>query len=364
MSQELPPDSFSPSEEMQALRPARFEAMRIAAFWIVTVAGAWWFLGQLAAVMRPLLLAVFLTYVLMPFHNRLRRHLPDGFALISLAGLTALALVFVAFLMFVNFRALRDELPELRKSASQIQTDLFNIAKARFPERFTENLDGSTSLSEDIDPWLTSVTVSAINSAATGVVEALTAGLFLGFLLMESAKFPYRVRKAYPTSQSDHILQIAERINAAIISYMRAKVWASLALALPVWILLAACGVKFAFLWAMLTFLCNFIPYIGSVVAYTLPAAFGVLQLGLGTTAGIVAVGLLVIHVLTSTLVEPLILGNAVGISPLVILAALTIWGLLWGLPGMFLAVPLTVVLKIVCENIDATRPFARLLGD
>jgi AI-2 transport protein TqsA len=52
-----------------------------------------------------------------------------------------------------------------------------------------------------------------------------------------------------------------------------------------------------------------------------------------------------------------------VGLSPLVILAALSVWGLVWGLPGMFLAVPLTVVVKIVCENIEATRPVARLLS-
>jgi AI-2 transport protein TqsA len=75
------------------------------------------------------------------------------------------------------------------------------------------------------------------------------------------------------------------------------------------------------------------------------------------------AVLLAVWHGLSASVIEPMILGRAVGLSPLVILAALSVWGLLWGLPGMFLAVPLTVVLKIVFENIEATRPVARLLS-
>jgi len=69
-----------------------------------------------------------------------------------------------------------------------------------------------------------------------------------------------------------------------------------------------------------------------------------------------VAVLLLGVQIASATLIEPLLIGHAVGLSPLLILAALAVWGTLWGLPGMFLAVPLTVVLKIVLHNIEATR--------
>ena len=122
-------------------------------------------------------------------------------------------------------------------------------------------------------------------------------------------------------------------------------------------------GVKFSFLWAVLTFLCNFIPYVGSVVAYSLPVAFAFLQFDIGYRPVTVAVLVLLCHVLTAAVVEPTVIGRAVGLSPLVILAALSMWGLVWGLPGMFLAVPLTVMLKLVFENLDATRPLARLLS-
>jgi AI-2 transport protein TqsA len=351
-------------DDTEPTRTPRFDTLRATAFWVVSIAGSWWFLGELASVMRPLLLAGFLAYVLMPFHNRLRRNLPDGFALISLAGITAGVLIAISFLIYVSLIGLRDDLPELRKSATNLRGQAIEYARQYLPERVAASVSDSAESTTVLDPWLTSLTVQSVNTAASGLVEAATAGLFLAFILLESAKLPARVRAAYPDDQANNILDVAGRINNAIIQYMRAKVWASVVIAVPVGLLLTVFGVKFAFLWAMLTFLCNFIPYIGSVVAYTLPTAFAVLQFGFGTTSTIIAVGLMAIHILTSTVVEPMMLGKAIGISPLVILAALSIWGLLWGLPGMFLAVPLTVVLKIVFENIDVTRPMAKLLSD
>src|SRR5690606_17948537 len=117
------------------------------------------------------------------------------------------------------------------------------------------------------------------------------------------------------------------------------------------------------FLWAVLTFLCNFIPYIGSVVAYVLPVGFAFLQLDLDwrplTAAGLV----LGWHLVSASVIEPMLLGRAVGLSPLVILGSLAFWGLLWGIPGMFLAVPLTVVAVIVIGQFEFTRPVATLVS-
>jgi AI-2 transport protein TqsA len=127
-------------------------------------------------------------------------------------------------------------------------------------------------------------------------------------------------------------------------------------------IVLWAVGVRFALLWAVLTFLCNFIPYIGTVVAYSLPVGFAFLWFG-PTWEPFAAAGLLLVcHGASASVVEPLIIGNAVGVSPLVILGSLAFWGLMWGIPGMFLAVPLTVVAILVMEHFEMTRPVARML--
>jgi len=132
----------------------------------------------------------------------------------------------------------------------------------------------------------------------------------------------------------------------------------------PVTLILWIFGVKFAVLWGVLTFLCNFIPYLGSIIGASLPILFAFLQvepIWKPITAGL---GVIACHMVMAYLVEPTMVGKGVGLSPLVILAALAFWGQCWGLIGMFLAVPLTVMLKIVLENVAFTRPFARMLSD
>jgi AI-2 transport protein TqsA len=198
--------------------------------------------------------------------------------------------------------------------------------------------------------------------APGAVVEVLTAGLYLFFLLLGAGQLRQRIHSAYDPSQAERILDVFGQINAAIISYLRAKVVSSLVLAVAAGVVLAVCGVRFALLWAVLTFLCNFIPYVGSVVAYCVPIGFRAVSDDLDWWFVAAAGLLLAAHVLSATVVEPMILGKAVGLSPLVILSALALWGSIWGLPGMLMAVPLTVVVLIVLEHFEASRPVARLL--
>jgi AI-2 transport protein TqsA len=336
--------------------------LRVAAYAVLVVAGSWWMLGQLAAVLRPLMLAVFLAYVLMPYYGRLRKQLPAPVALALLAAVTSAALIGMALVVYNGLAGLAREEPQLkakvgdwvRQGSAWVQHYLPGVLGGG---------DGTRPPEELAADRLTDVGLQLANVTALGLVEAATAILYLLFLLTEAARFPDRVRAAYPEDRADEILHVFGRINSAIISYVKGKVLSSLVLAVPVGLILAGCGERFALLWAVLTFVCNFIPYVGSVVAYSLPVAFGFLQFDLEWRSVAVAVALLTCHVGSATVAEPMILGRAVGLSPLVILAALSVWGLLWGLPGMFLAVPLTVVLVLVLDNIDATRPVAKLLG-
>lgn len=345
-------------------KPARWanvSTLRIAAYAVVVAVGSWYLLGQLASVLRPLLLAAFLGYVLMPYYNRFRKHVPVPVAIVLLAGSTTLLLLGLAAVVSGNVVDLTTQGPELREK-------VFTWIR-RFSDwvyglpMVGPKPQGSKAPEEVVADNITLGALKLLDFARVGLPEAFAAGLYLLFLLLESTRFPERVRKAYPTERAEQILDIFGRINSAIISYLKAKVKSSLLLAIPVGLLLVAFDVPFALLWAVLTFVCNFIPYIGTVVAYALPVMFGFVQFDIGARAISLAAILLAIHIISATLIEPLWIGRAVGLSPIVILAALSMWGLLWGLPGMFLAVPLTVVLKIIFENIEITRPVARMLS-
>jgi len=338
--------------------PEPRKPLQTAAYVVVLVAATWWLLGQWANVLRPLLLAIFLAYILLPWHSRLRRAgLPAPLVILGLAGMVTVVLWSILQIAYSNTRELRDELPVLQARFHEITQPLLQKLHHRAPWLPLPQFDGDNPLSAELSAfgsW-------AVSASAGGLLEVLVAALYLLFLLLGAERLPTRVRQAYPGPAGDRILNVAGNINAAIISYLRAKALSSLMLALGTGLVLLAFGVKFVAIWMLLVFLCNFVPYLGSVIGYVLPTAYAALQLPPWGEPIAVAVLLLAVQVASATLIEPMFIGRAVGLSPILMLVALAIWGTVWGLPGMILAVPLTVVLKLVLQNIDSMKPLAKL---
>ena len=137
----------------------------------------------------------------------------------------------------------------------------------------------------------------------------------------------------------------------------------SLANGLMVWIVLLFFGVDFAALFGLLAFLLNFIPNIGSFIASVLRVGFAFFQFGTFWTPFWVLVVSNGLDMVLGNILEPRIMGKGLGLSPLLVFFSLLFWGWLWGIPGMILSVPLTAVVKIVCQNVPALRPVAVLMG-
>jgi AI-2 transport protein TqsA len=340
--------------------PVTVATVATAAQILIAAAAAWFLLKELAPVLRPLMVAIFLAYILMPYHARLRRHIGSAASIGTLAGVTAALVFVIALVTYASVLGLSEDLPRLQRRAAELSHQLERLVGDAAPWATTAP-DGAPPYSK-VGEQLASVSGPLLALAGDVLLEAVVVGMYLLFLLLEGSRFPDRVRKAYPPERAEEILQIAGQVSAAIVGYLRVKVRASLALAVPVGLILWACGVKFALLWCILTFLCNFIPYIGPVVALGLPTGFAFLWFGPTATPVVVVALLAVCHALSAAVVEPTMIGKAVGLSPLVLLAALAFWGLLWGIPGMFLAVPLTVVAVLVMDHLEGTRPVARLL--
>jgi AI-2 transport protein TqsA len=196
------------------------------------------------------------------------------------------------------------------------------------------------------------------------LVQGTLIGLYVVFLLAEASRFPRAIRHAFSPDRAARILEVAHSINGAVIEYISVKVKVNLTVAVPATLLMLAFGVQGAVLWGVLTFFARFIPYLGGIVAYAVPVAVAVLQFESPARSLIFAVAVLVLHVVGEYVVEPVMTGKAVGLSPLVVLLALAFWELTWGVVGMALAVPLTVIFKIALERLPTTRPVARLLSE
>jgi AI-2 transport protein TqsA len=337
-------------------------AIFIIAAYLVIAATGWYLLKELAPVLRPLALAVFLAYIIIPVQARLARRTSRAVALVVL-GLAALGVC--GLLAALTYDSAVDLSADLPRFAQRGKATVAQVRSAVDQWPWLHGLVGDPEAAIDRAAGKLNALIGTIAGTAADVLsEGLVVGVYLLFLLLEAAHFPGRIRAGFAAERSGQILSVVAQINSAIASYLRVKVLASLILAVPATLILWAFGVKAALLWGVLTFLLNFVPYVGSAVAWTLPTLLAFLQLDPGWQPIAVASLLLADHSLSAYVIEPALTGKAVDLSPLVILLALAFWGLCWGLEGMLLAVPLTVVLRIVLDHLAATRPLARLMGE
>ncbi len=161
------------------------------------------------------------------------------------------------------------------------------------------------------------------------------------------------------TIQSPLINSIAEKIS----KYVATKFLMSLATGIITGLTLYFFGVDLAFMFAVLTILLNFIPSIGSIFAVLLPLPILLLEHGIGGTFFGVLIITASTQITIGNIIEPKLMGESMDLHPVVVMAFLTFWGLVWGVPGMFLAVPITAIIKIVLSKIESTHAISELLA-
>ncbi len=185
------------------------------------------------------------------------------------------------------------------------------------------------------------------------------------FLALEESQFDGRLRSMYPNpEQYKTVSAMVSRIAAAVGSYLTLKTAVSLLTGFLSYIALVSFGVHGAALWGFLIFLFNFIPNIGSMIATLFPVIFSLIQFGsLGKPLWLLLV-IGVIQMLVGNIVEPKVMGTSLNISPLVVLFSLTFWGLLWGIAGMVLSVPIMVIAMMIMAEFQSTRSIAILLSE
>ena len=144
--------------------------------------------------------------------------------------------------------------------------------------------------------------------------------------------------------------------------YLIVKLALSAAYCILLGIWCAVWGVDSPLLWGIIAFGLNFIPFIGSILAAIPPILFGLVEGGPTTAIG-VASGYLMVNLAVDNIIEPRILGRAMGLTPLVLLLAMLVWGLVLGPVGAMLSVPLTMTLKLVLERDPELRKFAIMMG-
>jgi len=327
--------------------------LMVAAALVVIGAGV----QAMASWLAPLLVAVFLAMISTPPLLWLRRHhVPWGIGVVLLFFAVGLAF----FQLFTVIEVTGQELALQAPFYQERWQTLVGQSKQWLTER---GAPWQALVGEIPTPSLAAMAQWAGRLAATtGQVTANFALVLLAFLflLLEVPSLPLRFAAAFPYERRTAVR--LRRFLLAVNRYLVIKTSLSILTGLAVWGWLTWQGVGFALFFAVLAGLLNFIPTIGSLIAAVPAIGLALLEGGVGTAA-IVALGYGAINLVLGSWVEPRWMGQALGLSPTVVLVSLLLWGWLLGTIGAFLSIPLTMVAKLALESHPATRRWAMLLG-
>jgi predicted PurR-regulated permease PerM len=342
--------------------PTKFN-VTVAASWLLLIVLFTVILRTLSFLFIPLCFAILVCYALgIPLDFLKRFHMP-GFVRIIFVVLVVLLLIFMlGKLVILNVANFQSQLPEYEAKFWEYA----NIILLRFDisrEQANEAVDAFLSNIKQNHLSFGGLVQSLSGSFFSFLGNVLWVVLFMAFILAERDLFTKRLLKQLGKENAAPILESIQKINQSVQKYLGLKTLISLLTGALVTIVLTIAGVDFALLWGVLTFVLNFIPTIGSIVATLPPIAITLFQSGsIGKTI-FIAILLLCIQFLVGNVLEPKFMGRGLNLSPLVVLFSLIFWGWLWGIPGMLLSVPLTAAIRIAMEQIDATKTVAVLIS-
>ena len=229
----------------------------------------------------------------------------------------------------------------------------------------TFQIDIYAQLSDTIEKFdYASILGSIADSLSGALGDFIMIILYAAFILSEEASLKGKIQKLFSNPvQYDRTTSILKKINDASSDYIRLKTYVSLLTGFVGFIFLLIMGVDAAFFWAFLMFALNYIPTIGSLIATLFPAAFSLIQFGEFTPFIIILAALGAIEWFIGNVLEPKLMGSSLNLSPLVTILSLIVWGQIWGITGMLLSVPITVVMVITFSQFESTRSIAILLS-
>jgi AI-2 transport protein TqsA len=303
-----------------------------------------------ASIINPILLAAVITITVLPVPSRLtKRGMPGWLALVVSILLVVLLLGLVIATVFFSITKLTTEIPTYMASASQQASADLSV---------TEGSETSTQI-EQVTLSLGPVVTGLLTSVLDLLVQFGLALAIFFFMISAALSLPAPSRLGLDPS-----MPVVGRVTALtedVRKYMTVLTGVNFLVGLGDTVFLLFLGVDYALLWGLLAWFMGYIPSIGFIIALIPPVLMAYAQYGL-PTALVVLVGYVLINGGVQNFYQPKVMGDRLRISPVIVFIGLFVWGYLLGGIGAILAVPLTLLVLIIMENFEGTRPLAILM--
>ncbi len=308
---------------------------------------------------RPFLVPLVFALLVWAVLNALTDLLKSWRLPVWLAWFTAFAVIAAA--LYLMALVLANEAAALATAAPIYADKLQTIWSKDVPfSHLVPTLDFATLLRQS---EVAGILGRAAASVGNLLLELVLVVIYVGFLLAEQRHLPAKLARLQSNSElEDEGEQVVHAIGAQIQSYLGVCTFLSVLMGGVCYIVLTLLGVDFAGFWALVMFLLTYIPTIGGI-GVALPALMALAQFGELGPALIILIVLGITHFFLTNVVETIMLGRTLNLSPFAIIVSLTFWGLVWGIGGLFLAVPMTGAVAIACRHLDGLGWIAELIA-
>lgn len=328
------------------------------------IVAAFFAMKTLSSIILPVIFAILLGFVFLPVVKKLSQklHLPWAISSILVTLLVVVVFLGLFSLLFSSLSSILGNYSRYESRLFLIMEKFNNIIDLGFDEQksFFENLWGFEKIRSIIQNTALLLSSGVLSSGKS----IMTVFLLTAFFMLEMNRPERKIQLAFP-EKSEQIIQIGKNIINEVAGFLSIKFFASLGTGLIVFVFTLLLRMDFPVVWGFLAFCMNFIPIFGSIISSVFTILFALIQFYPNLwQAVLVAIFMLTVNMVIGNIIEPKVEGEGLGLSPFVILIMLSVWGYIWGFLGMLLAVPMTVMIKIICENIDYLKPIAALLGN
>nr|WP_295868078.1 AI-2E family transporter [uncultured Chitinophaga sp.] len=317
-----------------------------------------------ASIIIPLLFAFLISIMLLPVTYFLeKRKFPRGLAAAVAVLLFIIVILLIMLLMGTQMQAFIADFPQLEKKLLDTVSSLQEWIDHRFHISSNAQLSYLQKAALGTLGTATSFISQTFLSLSSLIVFVVFVLLYSFFMLFYRKLLVTFLVRLFQEKHRDTLLDVLARTRFIIKSYVGGLMIEMVVVAVLNTAVFLILGIKYAILLGVMAAIFNIIPYIGIFTALII-SMLVTLTTGTPISALQVGIALFLIHLLDSNVLLPRIVGSKVKINALVTIVGVVMGNMLWGIPGMFLAIPIIAIIKIVCESVDYMNPWAILLGD
>lgn len=333
-------------------RAAKAPALLILASFIIVVAG----MKAASSILVPFFLAVFIAVICTPPMFWLQRKgVPKVLALVLILVAILVVGLLLGALIVPSLNDFLSSLPDYQERLSAHIAALISWLREKGVNIPQKEVPGAFH-----PGWVMSLAGDIFSALSSVLTYAFLILLTVVFILLEAADFPKKLRTVLKNPERS--LSTLKKFSQSAKRYLVIKTLISAAVGLVIWLWLLILGVDYPVLWGTLSFLLNYVPNIGAIIAALPVALLALVQLGVGS-ALLTVLGFVVIHIVVGNIIEPKLMGKGLSLSTLVVFLSMVFWGWVLGPIGMILSVPMTSLVKIALESYEDTRWLAIMLG-